>query len=695
MRKLNLISGALGLAALALTACSNEMPVQEPQVAEIDETRFMTIQISAPSDLLTRAFENGSSNESYIDRLDFFFYDAAGRPTSQPVSMDLDSISSMVEHNTAYFPEPNESGNNITRVFTSVVPAALTQGQNLPTQVICIVNGEGDAITSLKNVTLEQLIDKVRTTFRTGSYFTMSNSVYYGKNDLNGLDNQRLCATPININSQLFGTREEALKAVTDSQDDDVTNDNALVDIYVERLAAKIGLTMGTGDEVLIPYTLKDANGTDVTLRFVPNYWTINASDKYVYLTKRYGIETTPSTVDAEGNVIPAVINRTPTWRDIAITLTGSETNSWWNDPDRHRSYWGSSPSYFADEYPDVSDDVNDLDGYTHDYGINYWSYNNIATQAARPSNSTGTNSAGVAGIGKQALAWSETNGFTLGNGNATLGTTPVTTSTGYIYTFETTASRYRIQDIQNSNPAAVVASAVVVGKYTVNGEAVPQNGAFYIDRNAGTKGIYYPSTAAVKTVLAGRQRVLFSNNDGSGRLTADNPCLVIKHPDLAVRKIAGTKLAGRLVTLQLSDQVNYETNVIWFYQLDEEGSGEYVRVLSDNLDEVNAQLLTVGYMDMFAQGLGFYSVPIRHLNWNDDLYSDGTYDWAAMPSGALGVVRNHVYNLNIRKIEGLASALRSADQPIVPAKEEANQYIAARLNVLAWNIVNSWTVDL
>ncbi len=120
--------------------------------------------------------------------------------------------------------------------------------------------------------------------------------------------------------------------------------------------------------------------------------------------------------------------------------------------------------------------------------------------------------------------------------------------------------------------------------------------------------------------------------------------------------------------------------------------------------------------MDKFAQGLAFYSIPIRHSNWNDDFYVKkwteevevdgeittvehekpvGSYNWAAMTTGSLGVVRNHVYNLTINSITGLGTALRDPDQPIVPAKEEANQYIAARLNILGWNVANTWSVDL
>ena len=677
MRKLNLISGAFGIAAIGLTACSNEMPVMDENLtAEADETRFISIQISAPSDAGTRAFENGSSNESYIDRLDFFFYDALGNPTSTPVMMDINDIKKEVEDGNAFFPDANTSGNNVTRVFTSVVPANLTQGQNLPSQVICIVNGQGDNMTELKTKTLDQLVEYERDYVRTGNFFRMSNSVYYGQNILTGQANQRLCATPINVNTQLFGTRDEALDAVKNSQDDDVNNDGALVDIYVERLAAKVGLQMGAN--VVQDYTLTNSTGGTVTLTFVPQYWAMNATDKTVYLTKRYGVE------NADG------INQTPNYTDINNALTNGSTNPWWNDPTNFRSYWGTSPSYFDNEYPDVSDDINDLNGYTHDYSVRYRTYNEVVAQANRSDAD-----AGIGGIGKQALEIGE-NGFTLGTGNATLGETPVTTSTGYIYAFETTASRYRINDVANNNPAAVVASAVVVGKYSVNGNPVAANSAFYIDRNAGTNGTYYATADLVKAQLASRQRIVFSSRTGSSadRLTATDTRFVIKHPDLAVRNLAGTKLAGRLVTLQLSNDLAGDP--IYYYHLNEDGTGNYEQVTTENLNEVNAQLLAVGYMDMFNEGLGFYSVPIRHLRWNDALYNATTgYDWAAMPSGALGVVRNHVYNLTINSISGLATALRSPDQPIVPAKEEANQYIAARLNVLAWNVVNSWSVNL
>lgn len=671
---------ALLILALGITACSrDEVTLPDSEKAEYDQMRYIAVQIGAPKDA-TRAFENGAVNESYINRLDFFFYDATGHPTSTPLSMTESEISANGSFGT---PDPNPDGNNVTRIYTSVVPVALTQGQNLPSQIICVVNGVESGVNEIKTLPLADLIDVERTYFSNQSCFVMTNSVYFGRDVVTGQTNQRLCATPINANSQLFGTKEAAQSAITNS------TAGAIVDIYVERLAAKVGLNLNSAN--IQDYKLKNSDGADVTLKFVPQYWAMNATDKSIYLTKRYGVETT------EGSV--TTINRLPSFDEINTVLsTGGFTN--WNDAANHRSYWGTSPSYFANNYPDVSDDVDDLvePSNAEAFGSRYYSYNELAERADM-------------GLGSQAIKTdngSFSTGYT-GTQEGYLGQS----ANGYIYTRETTAAKARINDVINSNPAAAVASAVVVGKYTVTGANTENDGTFYIDRNSGDNGIYYSKQADVIKTLAGRQSVVFEDNQGKVASGAD--VFTLKHPEAAVRVKAQTKLAGRLVTLQLTKLPT--DRILYYYAIKADGTGGYVEITQENLDDVNTQLLSVGYMDKFAQGLAFYSIPIRHSNWKDDYYLTkyteevkeedghittverdrpfGIYDWANMTTGALGVVRNHVYNLTINSITGLGTALRDPKQPIVPAKEEANQYIAARLNILAWNVANTWSVDL
>lgn len=716
MEKSKFLLVAMGMLALGLTSCSDDAPVvPDNPKAEYDQKQFMVVQISAPSDLVTRAegeegeggegegegegggdvvatppeFENGTTNESFVDHLDFLFYDAAGNPTAAPYPLS--------NFTTTDFDNNPATSPNVTRICKALVEVNLTQGQNLPSQVICIVNGESGAVNELSTKKLDDLINVERNYFRNGSFFVMTNSVYYGQNVLTGNPESRLCATPININTQLFKMEADAKNATG----------SAILDIYVERVASKVGLTLD--QSTIDGYTLVNADyvpavtdesgevttpavgSENVTLKFTPEYWAMNATANTNYLTKRYGIDQEP-----DGLVM------LPTYNQINAALTGAGWATW-NDPTRFRSYWGCSPSYFDNTYPFVSDDVDDLDATTNepDYPVTYLSYTDVKNQAARTDDG---------GIGKQALAAT--------GGSFSISNTGEKT-TGYIYTRETTVASTTIRNITAGNPPAAVASAIIVGKYTATGAAVSANGTFYIDRNAGvignnTVGTFYGSMASARKSLSDRQRIVYTTypTTGATAVSPDAGIFTLEHPTKAVRDKAGVKIAGRLVTIQIK---TLPAQPIFYYDVNAtiEGStdkGAYVQVTSDNLTEVNAQLLSVGYLDMYNAGHAFFSVPIHHLNWNDQtcLVAQTTgegesavttygpeYNWQEMPVGALGVVRNHVYTLKVSRIKGLAAGVRSDDQPMVPAKDEYNQYIKANINILAWKIVPEQDVPL
>lgn len=663
MEKTKFLYGALGLLALGLSACSSDAPVIENGKVEADATRFLSVQISSPLEG-TRAmtFDQGTTNESKVTSLNFLFYDVNGNPTSTPQAFTKDNLDSEFQDNRPY-----EDG-NVTRIWTSVVPVELVQGQNLPAQVVCLVNAVQGNVELIKNLTLDELREAERDYYNNGEAFLMTNSVYFGQNVLTGQANQRLCATPINANSQLFETAKKAEDAITAGTAAGATDlqKAALVNIYVERLAAKVGLTMAS-TAVKTVSLANGAGGADVTLTFTPEYWFMNAVSNQNYITKRYGV------------VNGDKIEKKPTYEQIVTAFTGSPMADTWNDPTNHRSYWGCSPSYYTATYPLVSDQVDDLgaadrtDGYKKgNYSNKYYSYNEVKAQA------TGTTK-----IANQAIAATD-GAFSLTNTGAA--------ATGYIYTRETTTSINKIKDA-TGNPAAAVASAVLVGSYKVGDAATAST--FYVDANnnntysstnrAGTQGTYYADEAAAKTALTKRQFIVFTDNKGTTAAGAD--IFTVKHPDYTVRqKLANPNIAGRLVTLQM--ETIPETAVYYF-----DGTG-YVPVTAANLADVNAQLVSVGYMNMYYNGLAFYNVPIRHLGFRAASYADGKYDWKNMLLGELGLVRNHVYSITIDNIYGIGTGLRDDDQPIVPAKDEVNQYVAMRLNILAWNVVNAWHVD-
>lgn len=632
--------GAVATLSFGMAACSNDMPAPEgPAKAESDQTQYVCIALSSPAQG-TRAFDDGTPQEHFVKSLDFLWYDANGVPTAQPTKVtDSDLNDKFVTEGT--------TTDNVTKIWKSTVAVSLVQGQNLPAQVICLVNADQADVNNLISKTLDELRDVKNRKFYSDG-FQMSNSVYFGTNTLTGQPNQRLCATPVN---KLYKTETEADAALKGNAD------GALLDIYVERKAAKITLNM-TADAPK-GYTLANGSGTgEITLTYHPEYWFMNATDKQNYVTKRYGII-------PQGATDPVM---KPTFTQINDALAGGAGWTTWNDPTNFRSYWGTSPSYFDNTYPMVSDEIDDLDRATtdpkpdDDLSLKYYTYNQVKTQGA------------AEGYQKQAQAATAAGAFS-----------------STIYTFETTTA---ISEIKNTdkNPAATVASAVVVGHYTA-GEATTAS-TFYVNRNLGKNGTYYATEADARNSMKDLQQFIFTDNQGTTVAPMSN--FTLQHPKQAVRnKLTNPNIAGRLVALQLTDDAISKSEdgsvTLYFYN-----GTAYEKITTENAAQANAALIGAGYMDMFYNGLAFFSVPIRHLNWDDDYYTatDG-YKWGDMKVGALGVVRNHSYSLTINKIEGLGTGLRDDDQPIVPPVTSLEQYVAVRLNILAWNVVNAWSVDL
>lgn len=174
-----------------------------------------------------------------------------------------------------------------------------------------------------------------------------------------------------------------------------------------------------------------------------------------------------------------------------------------------------------------------------------------------------------------------------------------------------------------------------------------------------------------------------------------------LEHPKKPVRQYLTDKdnIAGRLVTLQLSA---VPSTGLYFWD-----GTQFAKITSTNLVKANAALAGVGYLDMYNKGRAFFNIPVRHLGWPENnqyttdggtvkkLYENGVYNWANMRLGDLGIVRNHVYTINVTKIEGLGSGLRDDDQPIVPPVHAFKQYVAVRLNILQWNVVPACNIEL
>lgn len=670
MKKINFLFGALAALAMggAVTACSDDdldKGIDNGKV-EYDQTRYLSVTVCSPKEGSgSRAdneeipadnpqFNTGTTDENYIHELYFVFYDA---------NKDyLDNHHISFTNNNA---TDNGSGGtiggsdnpSINKVWTSTIPVNLTAGQNMPSYVMAFVNPitpselVGTSIPEVEKIMRTKVVYE-HTGEGEKDHYPMSNSVYYGNNPITGETNVRMIATPITT-TQLAKEPTEAAK-------------NPAVEIYVERYAAKINLTMAAGAIAANANQMDEANTpavNDYTLKFVPEYWRPNGIDKKMYVLKHYAI--------SDGGV---------TDPDPTITELNTRLKWDWNAPTNFRSYWSCSPSYYSATYPKVSDDIQDGNTYT----LHYFSYKEIVDPSTVPDADF-----------RPSIALNDDGSFS-----------------GAFYSRETTASSSYWQDPKGYNPVAVVAGAVIVGRYELTnnktGVKLDKETTFWLYGKTNGKWNLYDTEAGILEAMVGQQNIVLDADNNPVREIND---FVVEHPAKSVRTTADAVVAGRFVALQLNvtrDAAGKATNVptgYKYYDATKEGNDKYVAITTENVDKVNADLLTAGYARQYGKGLCYFNIPIQHLGFTTEDYqkpidaADGStekvFSWKTARAGSFGLVRNHVYTINIKSISGLATALRDENQPIVPPMDEQTYYISAKLNVLNWRIVPTQNVIL
>lgn len=104
-------------------------------------------------------------------------------------------------------------------------------------------------------------------------------------------------------------------------------------------------------------------------------------------------------------------------------------------------------------------------------------------------------------------------------------------------------------------------------------------------------------------------------------------------------------------------------------------GSGE--SAVQMTTAEANEVLKNLGGAKVWKTGYTYYYFDIKHFGEK------------------FGIVRNHVYNANIKTLAGLGTPVYNPDEIIVPEKPKNEEtYIAAEINILSWRVVNQ-DVDL
>ena len=622
---LKLLFAGLPLALLA--SCSADAPDTGNQgVADKSETRYLKVNLVNAGGDGTRAigdnadtdYANGTEAENKIRTVGFYLYDADKNYHSH-VPMGLTAAVDPTKPSDAQqAAKPSVHG-----FYEANVPINLVQGEKMPQYVICIVNAV-HSDNFYEGLSMEQAQAELLKSFYSheeggNKYFSMNNSVYYGRDEVTGLENQLIMATPFDTNKLLTMTELEKLPA--DKVED------VVVDIYVERYAAKVNFSIN--EDAVKKFTA--ANG--IELEFTPSKWGVNAYEKEFFFLKSFR--------QANG----AGLDFMP-YADLNDILFPG-----WNKPGHFRSFWARTPGYYKDNYPLVADDILDEAeaGADYPYTVYYQSANTAQNTIGQPQ---------------------------------------------YIIESTLKGSRLTGQDMPDQYlPLTSIPSVVLVGQYKIGGQVK----TFYTyQKNAdGQPEIYAANDGdidGVKTIhdrLLETQTVVLKQN-GAGYtpvrksdLVAGSNTFVVEHPKKDVR--TGLKVGGDLVTLQ----VNGANSGFYYYDSD---TKQYTQINStEAINKANRLLYqNLGGAHAYIDGMAFFSAPIQHWGWyrenNDNKELPmADWDWSKMKTGDFGIVRNHIYTINIQTIAGLGTGIISTDDPLLPPTDKVSYAVKFRVNIQKW----------
>ena len=555
----------IALAALGFAACADKMDdVKSPaHNGELEES-YIAINLMA-ADVDSRAaedtygYELGTEAEREINSAHFFFFDENGNPfnvNGAPATAPGGSKNHMAltisDYTTSNMP-------NVSDIKEAVLVLNTYKGV-YPSKIVAVLNWT----PAERAYSLADLHD-VMANLNTNGY-VMANSVY-----MDGAG-KVVDATPLTA-ANIKTSAEAAIAAP--------------VEIYVERIAAKVVLTASgkvAGTE----------NIFDTQKSSTPILSAGVSSEIDVYV-KLFGWELYNDY--ATTNLLKDVQN----WDVATLGLT-------WNDIPYYRCYWAASQN------------VNPNDSFS-------WSYADYASK-----------------------------GFPTAYGFNVASDASYAAGT-YTYCGENTTTDYRT-------------------KVILKGQLMKKNGENYekieLARWYGTE---YAGNEALRIAVANSIKyTLYYYDEENSKYISVAP----EHLQCVKGKDVDANAKSYEVGFQLSTAGEAKT---WYKYDSEKG---YVvlgntDVTGDNIAKANEYLATVEPALLYAEGMTYYSVDIKHLG-------------ATGKTAEYGVVRNHVYQIDIESIKGYGSPVYSGldfviDQPEYPTEDEAS-YVAARINVLSWKVV-------
>ena len=105
---------------------------------------------------------------------------------------------------------------------------------------------------------------------------------------------------------------------------------------------------------------------------------------------------------------------------------------------------------------------------------------------------------------------------------------------------------------------------------------------------------------------------------------------------------------------------------------------------ISITKDDLNVALKAIEPAILYSNGYTYYYTDIQHLK--------------SATATTYGIVRNHIYEVNIKSITGLGTPVGNETStiyvPVTPTEEDIKTYLAAEINILSWKLITN-DIDL
>lgn len=523
---------------------------------------YIAVRIYSSNDLGSRAnatadgdFADATGDEGNVTNAHFFFFNDNGEPVNVGDGKNYKEIAVTKE---------NENANAHIESLVSAV-LVLEKPENYPTRMVTVLNWDYSGASLNMNSLMTKTVTEAEALEGTKG-FLMSNSVYYSE----GIVNASI------ISGANFASTPDLAK-----------DDKHAVDVYVERLAAKVTSILKTADNTYYN-TSAGAYDTGVTYRTdedngpVKIYakvlgWQVNTTNPTSYMVKQ--IES------SWGTTAPF---------------------EYWNEADKRRSYWGKSVT--TDKY------------------------------------------------NRQAFSWED--GIVLSSSTDAAGQVTYTYADWNGYDSQTTDAAYCLENT-SPNVATKAVFKAQLGTY---------------DETDGFKAltIWQWFSKYYLTLDAMMEDVVSNIN---ARIADKN--------------------TGTAITLTANDiKLVYNTDSKKAYQILFEAESD---VASTAVGEttVGAIVAETVHAKKWQDGATYYFTEINHLGYQD------------------AVIRNHAYQLQVTQVVGLGTpGNKPKDEqpspdpdptpdpdpdpdpdPIIPEPvdpSDTETYIAAKINVLSWRLVNN-----